>query len=163
MDAIAKELSEHCDLPLHGLQLWVGSHYTGNGIVFSGDWIAPNERTPEDSEKLKKLEMRLESIGILKAEKAELDVLCSAAYLEYPIEPPLMAKRPPPPDWKRNKGSELVCLVDELNEKYPAPMRKPKQVESKKRRRQTRSKPYPGQVDRKSRCVLSSWSLVLGS
>jgi len=119
MDALAEELSKNCDLPLHALQLWVGSHHTGYGIVFFGDSMAPKNRTPEDTEKLNKLEWLLESMGILKTEKAKFEVLCSAACRAYPVEPPMVAKWPPPPDWERNRGHELMCLMDELNEKYP--------------------------------------------
>lgn len=129
MDALAEELSNNCDLPLHAIPLWVGSHYTGYGIVFFGDSMAPKQRTPEDTEKLNKLERLLESMGILKTEKAKFDVLCSAACRAYPVEPPLFANRPPPPDWERNKGHELMSLMDELMERYPRRKKRESQEE----------------------------------
>jgi len=66
-------------LSLHALLLWVGSKHTGHGIVFFCDSIVPAKRTPEDSEKLNKLERLLESMGILQTEKVEFEVFCSAA------------------------------------------------------------------------------------
>jgi len=118
MDAVAKDFAENCDLPVHALQLWVGSHYTGFGIVFFDESMAPKNRTPVDAVKHHRLEQRLESTGILTTKKAKLDVLCSAACRAYPAEPPLVAKRPPPQDQDRDRGYELMCLMDELNEKY---------------------------------------------
>jgi len=170
MDVIAEELSKNCDLPLHALQLWVGSHYTGYGIVFFDDSMVPRKRTPEDTEKLHKLERLLESMAILKTEKAKFDVLCSAACLAHPVEPALVAKRPPPPDWERNKGQELMCLMDELMEKYPRRRQRKsgeekdsgdKTVGSKKRQNQPRSEGHHGQAVHKSRCAHLSWSLEL--
>ena len=169
MDAIASELSRSCDLPLHALQIWLGRHYMGFGIVFFDDSMVPWKRTPEDTERINKLEGLLESMGVLKTEKAEFEVLCSAACPAHPVEPLEMVRRPPPPDWERDQGYELMCLMSELNEKYPCRKQQNpreekgsggKQSESKKRRNR---KVHPRQVDRKSRCVLSSWNLVYGS
>ena len=127
--------------------------------------MVQSKRTPDDAKKLDKLEGLLKSMGILKTEKAKFELLYSAACRAFPVEPPEMERRPPPPDWSRDQGSELMHLMDQLNEMYPC--RRPqksrkekvsggKKVESKKRRKQLRSNAYPGQVDRESRYILSS-------
>lgn len=94
MDAIAKELFQKCELPLHAVLLRVGSQHTNYGLVFFDDSMVPWKRTPEDTRRLNKLEELLESMGISKAKKAKLGVLCSAACLAYPVELPEMMRRP---------------------------------------------------------------------
>jgi len=164
MSVVAKELSRKCELPVRALQIWVGSQHISYGMVFFDDSMVSWKRTPDDTTRLEKLEGLLESMGILKTKKAKFEVLCSAACRAYPVEPPEMERRPPPPDWNRDQGSELMCLMDQLNETYPC--RRPqkfqkdkgsggKKVESKKRRHQLRSSAYPGQVDREPRYILS--------
>jgi len=124
MDAIANEVSEESSLALHALPLWVGSHYTSFGIVFFEDTMAPGKRTPKDTEKLRKLEGLLESMAILGTEKATFGLLCSAACREYPVEPPELMRRPPPLDCARDRGHELMCLMDELD--YHMPIEEPR-------------------------------------
>ena len=115
MDAIASEVSEGSNFTLHALPIWVGNHHTSFGIVFFGDTMAPGKRSPEDTEKLSKLEGLLESMAILGTEGATFGLLCSAACREYPVEPPELMRRPPPLDWERDRGHELMCLMDELD------------------------------------------------
>ena len=129
LEAIAKELSEKCDLALHVLLLYVGGHHISHGMVFFGDEMSPRGRTQTNTDKLKKLEGLLESMGTVKTEKAKLEVLCSAAHRAYPVESPSMAKRPPPPGSERDRGHELLCLMEELAERYP----RSEQVKSGKR------------------------------
>ena len=139
LEAIAKELSEKCDLALHVLALYVGGHHMSHGMVFFGDEMSPRVRTHTNTDKLKKLEGLLESMGIVKTEKAKLEVLCSAAYRAYPVEPPSIAKQPLPPGSERDRGHELLCLMEELAERYP----RNEQVKSGKRPVAERSLPGP--------------------
>jgi len=132
MDAVAKELSDKCDLTLHALPLWVGGGYMNCGIVFFDNSMAPANRTSGDVEKLAKLERLLESIGILKTPKANFELLCSAAYEAYPFEPPEIAEREPPSDWERNRGYEIVSFIREFR-KCP-----PYEQKSEKRSREER-------------------------
>ena len=129
LETIAEELSEKCDLALHALPLYVGGHHMSYGMVFFGDEMSPRGRTQTNTDKLKKLEGLLESMGIVKTEKAKLEVLCSAAHRAYPVESPSMAKRPPPPGSERDRGHELLCLMEESAERYP----RSEQVKSGKR------------------------------
>ena len=119
LDAIAKELSAKCGLTLHALSLWVGGGHMNCGMVFFDNSMAPENRTPEDTEKLMKLEQLLESTGISKTPKAKFELLCSAEYIGYPVEPPEMAEREPPLDWKRNTGYEIVAFIREFRKCPP--------------------------------------------
>jgi len=80
----------------------VGSRHAGYGIVFFGDSMVPAKRTPEDSEKLNKLERLLESMGILQTEKAEFECSAPLLCLAYPVEPLEMMRRP-----HRRIGNEI--------------------------------------------------------
>ena len=157
MEAIAKVLSEKCGLALHGIPLWVGGHHMGYGVVFYGESMVPGERTPEDTKKLNKLEGLLESMAILKTEKAKFGVLCSAVCRAYPVEPPLIARQPRPSDWERNVGHELMSLMDDLIKKYP----RGKRAKNGKHQADCGAEPTPDGEGTDSRCVLSSWSPAL--
>jgi len=85
-----------------------------SGIVFFDNSMAPANRTFEDTVKLVKLERLLESMGISKTPKAKFGLFCSAEYEGYPVEPPEMAEREPPPDWERDRGYEIVSFIREF-------------------------------------------------
>jgi len=133
MNAIAKELSDNCGLTLHELMVWVGGGHMSYGIVFFDDSMNPENRTPEDAEKLEILERLLESMDILETPKAEFKMLYSAMFeedLDGPEvdhnEPEEMANKPPPPSAQRYDGNELLRLTEELRKKYPHRKRKDK-------------------------------------
>ena len=135
-------------------------------MFFEGkDSVAPEKRTSEDAEKLKKLEELLEANGILKTEKAKLDRLCSASYRACPVEPPQMTRRPSSAEWERGVGGELMRLMAKLDKEHPSRTQRrskkgecsgSQQVKSRKRslkrkRSDIGTEPTSGEVDAESR------------
>ena len=90
-------------------------------MVFFDDSMTPENRTPEDAEMLIKLERLLGSVGISKTLEAKFELLCSAAYRGYPVEPLEMMGLPGPPDLKRNAGHEIGCTIQESRKRYSRP------------------------------------------
>lgn len=169
MDAIAKELSDSCGLTLHAIPLWVGGGHMSYGMTFFDNSMAPEYRTPGDAERLAELERLLESTGISKTPKPKFELLCSAAYRRYPLEPTKMAERSPPPGWN---GLELISIMQELKEKRQRPERKSekqsqekgglrsgKRPRAKKRESESGAEVTPEDVDH-PRFVLTCWGLI---
>ena len=132
MDAIVKQLSNNCGLTLHALPLWVGGHHMSYSIVFFGDSIALEKCTPEDTRKLVKLERLLQSMGISKTQEPKFKLLCSTVCQVYHNKPPEMARQQPPPDWRWNRGHELICLMNQLSTKHPLHKQKSKKRSQEK-------------------------------
>ena len=96
------------------MPLWVGGGRLSDSVTFFGDSVSPRNRTPEDTEKLVELERPLESMGISMTPKAKFELLCSASYRGYPVEPPGVAERKPPPDRRPSGTEELISVFQEV-------------------------------------------------
>ena len=115
MDEIADELSQGSGLTLHSIPIWVGSGFTGFGVVFPDGTMLPEKRTPKDTEGLKRLEERLTSMGIAEPGGPKFEKVCSLAYRGHFDEPRRMAKKQLPPGWLKRE-EEFISLVMELEE-----------------------------------------------
>ena len=100
MTVVAADLSKHCDLTVYADKIWVGGGCVGLGMVFMGVNMGDDVRTPEDDEKLKKLEEKLVELKLMTPPK--LEILCSSSYPPHTEEPFEMTMLPPPegPEWK---------------------------------------------------------------
>ncbi|KAF9648729.1 hypothetical protein BDM02DRAFT_3114881 [Thelephora ganbajun] len=98
--------------------------------------MAEEVRTPEDNEKLKVLEELLVSMGILVGPNSKLGLVCSAACLNYPVEPPKMNRRCPLSGWEMREGYGLRVLRKEMNERQS----RLKQAEREERKKKERTK-----------------------
>ncbi|KAF9647128.1 hypothetical protein BDM02DRAFT_3188214 [Thelephora ganbajun] len=136
LDAVAQELSQNSGLTLHSIPLWVGGHCISHGMVFYGANMAEEDRTPEDNEKLKILEELLVSMGISVGPNPKLGLVCSAACLNYPVEPPEMEMRSPPPGLEMRSGDGVDILRKEINERQS----RLKQAEREERKKKERTK-----------------------
>ena len=96
MTVVAADLSRDCGLDVYADSIWIGYGCIGLGMVFKGNSIGENVRTPEDDEKLKKLEERLVELEFITT--PELQVLCSCSFLPHLEEPTVMAMRAAPDD-----------------------------------------------------------------
>ena len=92
MTIIAVDLSKDCGLDVYADSIWVGSGHLGLGMVFTGNSMGENVRTPEDDEKLKKLEKKLVELKLVETPK--LEVLCSSTYPPHLNEPMRMVLLP---------------------------------------------------------------------
>lgn len=106
MTVVAADPSKDCGLDVYADSIWIGGGCEGLGMVFKGTSMGDNVRTPEDTEKLKKLEKRLVDLKFVTT--AELDVLCSSSFLDHMEEPYEMVKLPTTYDFP---GSRIVELV----------------------------------------------------
>jgi len=94
MTVVAGDLSKHCDLNVYADSIWIGGGFMGLGMVFKGVSMGEKARTPEDDEKLKKLEERLVELKFVTTPK--LEILCSHSFLPHLNEPMEMAMLPGP-------------------------------------------------------------------
>jgi len=93
MTVVAADLSKDCGLNVHADSIWVGGGCESLGMVFTGNSMGHKVRTPEDTNKLEKLEKRLVELKFVTTPK--LDVLCSSSFLDHTEEPYEMAGVPP--------------------------------------------------------------------
>jgi len=80
MAIITEDLSKHCDLNVYADSIWVGGGCVGLGMVFKGASMGDNIRTPEDGEKLKKLEERLMELKFVTRVPWGIPDLLTACY-----------------------------------------------------------------------------------
>lgn len=106
MTVVADDLSKHCGLNVYADCIWVGGGCSGLGMVFTGNSIGHDLRTPEDDEKFKKLEERLVELRFVTAPK--LDVLCSSSFLGHTEEPHAMARLAPT---DRRQESRIIRTI----------------------------------------------------
>jgi len=59
MTVVARNLSNACGLAIYADRTWTGGGCIGLGMVFMGISMGDNLRTPEDDQKLKKIEQTL--------------------------------------------------------------------------------------------------------
>ena len=85
MTLVAQDLSDFCGLTVYADRIWTGGGCLGLGMVFTGVSMGDEVRTPEDSEKLKKLEQQLVDLKLVKT--PELEILSSATYPPHYNEP----------------------------------------------------------------------------
>ena len=93
MTVVAEDLSKDCGLAVYADNIWIGGRTMGLGMVFKGDSMGGNVRTPEDDEKLKRLEERLVDLKFVTTPK--LEILCSRSFLPHLEEPIEMVFRTP--------------------------------------------------------------------
>ena len=108
MTVVAEDLSKHCGLDVYADSIWIGGGFIGLGIVFKGVSMGKKVRTPEDDEKLKKLEERLVELKFVTIPK--LEILCSCSFLPHLNEPMEMAMLPPT-DADGKQASRIVELT----------------------------------------------------
>lgn len=48
MTIVARDLSDDCGLPVYADRIWVGGGCIGLGMVFMGNFMGDDDRTPED-------------------------------------------------------------------------------------------------------------------
>jgi len=106
MTILARDLSNVCGLTVYADHIWTGGGCMGLGMVFMGNSMGEENRTPEDDEKLKKLEQKLVELKLVTA--PELDILCSASFRPHLEEPFHMRVMPCA---KPFGGDEIFALV----------------------------------------------------
>jgi len=107
MTVVAGDLSKHCDLSVYADSIWLGGGTIGLGVVFEGVSMGGKVRTPEDNEKLEKLEERLVELKFVTTPK--LEILCPHSFLPHLNEPMEMAMLSGPAD--EQQTSRIVGLT----------------------------------------------------
>jgi len=79
MAIVAADLSRYCDLTVYADSIWVSGVCLGLGMVFMGANTGRDVRTPEDDEKLKKLEEKLVELKFVTTPKLEVLLLLVSA------------------------------------------------------------------------------------
>jgi len=77
MTVVARDLSDTCGLTIYADCIWTGGGCIGLGMVFMGISMGNNLRTPEDDQKLKKLEQKLAELKLMTPPKLEILCFCS--------------------------------------------------------------------------------------
>lgn len=129
MTIVARDLSDACGLTVCADRIWVGGGCIGLGMVFMGISMGNNARTPEDNQKLKKLERKLVELKLVTTPK--LEILCSCSYRPH-FEEPFHMHMLPPPD--RFEAEEVFQLAKRWREEH-------------ERRRQCKGKRRQGKKD----------------
>jgi len=106
MTVVAADLSKYCGLTVYADSIWVGRGDMGLGMVFLGADMGREVRTPEDDEKLKKLEEKLVELKLVTT--PELEVLCSCSFPPHFEEPYEMDRVPSP---EPRNGSRILGLT----------------------------------------------------
>jgi len=94
-------------------RIWTGGGCMGLGMVFLGASMGDNVRTPEDDQKLKKLEQKLVELKFVTAPK--LQVLCSSTCRPHLEEPFHMNVKTPPGPFG---GGEIFRLAKYWREEH---------------------------------------------
>ena len=95
MTVVARDLSDACDLTIYPDRIWTGGGCIGLGVVFMGNSMGENLRTPEDDQKLKKLEQKLAELKFMISPMLENEMLRSSSFRPHLEEPSRMSKLPP--------------------------------------------------------------------
>ena len=106
MSVVAKDLSDDCGLAIFADRIWVGGGSIALGMVFEGIHMGVDNRTPEDDQKLKKLEENLARLKLMSTPK--LEILCSCTYRPHLNEPFHIGLLPPPKTF--NPGEILESI-----------------------------------------------------
>ena len=93
MTIVARDLSTTCGLTVYADSIWVDGGRIGLGIVFMEKSVGAIIRTPEDDERLGKLQNNLMELGLVTMPK--LERLCSCACPPHLEESFYMHLRPP--------------------------------------------------------------------
>jgi len=109
MTVVARDLSGLCGLTVYVDRIWVGSGCFGLGMVFTGVSMGDHVRTPEDDQKLKKLEQKLVELKLVTTPEPELEILCSSTYPPHLEEPLHMRVLPLPEPFG---GEEIIRLLE---------------------------------------------------
>jgi len=113
MTIIARDLSNACGLAIYADRIWTGSGCIGLGLVFMGISMGDNLRTPEDDQKLKKLEQALAELKLMTTTK--LEILCSSSFRRH-LEEPLHRHLLPTP--KPIGAEEIFRLTEYWREEH---------------------------------------------
>ena len=114
MTVVAADLSKDCGLDVYADSIWIGGGCEGLGMVFKGVSIGNNVRTPEDTEKLRRLEKILVELKFVTTPK--LGILCSSSFLDHIEEPLEMALLPTPADILQ--PSRIIEIMDRWRRVY---------------------------------------------
>ena len=106
MTVVAKDLSKACGLVVFADRIWAGGGWIGLGIVFMGNSMGVENRTPEADWKLRRLEQKLKELELVSTSK--LEILCSGSYRHHFNEPFHIGLLPPPKTFSTKDMVELV-------------------------------------------------------